>query len=111
MPIPHDDLLTIGAWARDRVPAAHRGEWRIECEIEPRHVTLVEVRSPSNDPGGAWTRSTLVRLRYTATTATWTIFWRDDRGAFHRYAPFAPTASIGAVLARLDALDDPLLWG
>ena len=52
-----------------------------------------------------------MRLRYTATTAAWTIYWRDDRGAFHRYAPFAPTASIGAVLARLDALDDPLLWG
>lgn len=64
------------SWCRERVPEHLWPQVKVEADVEPRHVTIVEVRPPW-DGVGEHTRFPIARLRYTATTGQWSIYWRD----------------------------------
>jgi hypothetical protein len=61
------DLLPIELWCREWVPEHLWPRVRVEADVEPRHVTIVEVRAPWDGVGDR-TRFPIARLRYTATT-------------------------------------------
>jgi Protein of unknown function (DUF3024) len=54
-------------------------------------VTIVERRAPSRkDYGPEWTNRAVARLRYTAKSGVWTLYWSDRDGRWHRYDLIEP---------------------
>jgi hypothetical protein len=85
-------------------------ELKVEADVEPRHVTIVEVRPPW-DGVGEHTRFPVARLRYTATTGQWAIYWRDRHLKFHEYKRKRPTKNVQALLDYIEDSGDPIFWG
>src|ERR1700682_1069692 len=80
------DVPRVQPWCAVRVPEHARHQVRVECEIAPRHLTIVERRAPwREDPGPEWTSFPIARLRYTAAGKSWTLYWRDHNLPFHTY--------------------------
>ncbi|WP_394329004.1 DUF3024 domain-containing protein [Mycobacterium avium] len=50
-------------------------------------------------------------MRYTATTNTWTLYWRDRHLKFHRYDTIDPTPHIHDVLTEIDHNPSGIFWG
>jgi hypothetical protein len=103
-----EDVLVPAA----RVPDHHaRHQVRVECQIAPRHLTIVERRSPWHaDLGPEWTSSPIARLRYT-TDQTWTLYWRDRNLRFHNYDQLAPSNQVENLLNELDHDPTHIFWG
>lgn len=110
MALPETDLRRIALWCRDRVPEHPWPELKGEADVEPRHVTIVEVRPPW-DGVGEHTRFPIARLRYTATTGQWAIYWRDRYLKFHEYKCKRPTKNVQALLDYIEDSGDPIFWG
>ncbi|MBA2478219.1 MAG: DUF3024 domain-containing protein [Sporichthyaceae bacterium] len=110
MAIPETDLLRIQFWCRERVPEHLWPQVMVEADLEPRHVTIVEVRPPW-DGVGEHTRFPIARLRYTAITGQWSIYWRDRNLKFHEYDRRRPTKNVQALLDYIADSGDPVFWG
>jgi hypothetical protein len=110
MAIPETDLLRVGRWCSTRVPADAQHELRVECDIEDRHVTIIEAR-PAWNGRGDWIRAPIARLRYTATTGQWSLYWCDQNDKFHEYTRRRPTKTVQSLLDYLDSFEDPIFWG
>jgi hypothetical protein len=108
--IPQTDLFRIRRWAEQRVPKELWPELKVEADVEPRHVTIVEVRPPW-DGRGEHTRLPIARLRYTAATGLWSLYWRDRNLKFHEYDRKRPTKNVQVLLDYLDSHADPIFWG
>jgi len=46
--IPETDIRRIELWCCERVPEHLWPQVKVEADVEPRHVTIVEVRPPWN---------------------------------------------------------------
>lgn len=110
MPIPSTDLARIEQWCLKRVPEHLRDRTRVEADATPRHVTIVEVQ-PSWDGRGELTRLPVARLRYTATTTLWTLYWCDRDLQFHVYEPQRPARDVQVLLDRVEKDEDGIFWG
>jgi len=108
--IPETDLHRIQLWCRDRVPKHLWPQVKVEADVEPRHVTIVEARPPW-DGVGEHTRFPIARLRYTASTGLWAIYWRDRNLKFHEYDRKRPTKNVRALLDYIADGGDPIFWG
>lgn len=108
--LPETGVHRITLWCRDRVPEHLWPELKVEADVEPRHVTIVEVRPPW-DGVGEHTRFPIARLRYTATSGQWAIYWRDRHLKFHEYKRKRPTKNIQALLDYIEDSGDPIFWG
>jgi hypothetical protein len=66
MALPELDVARVQRWRAARVPSEHtRNQVRVECEVAPRHLSIVERREPwREDFGPAWTSFPVERLRY-----------------------------------------------
>ena len=53
----------------------------------------------------------IARLHYTATTKTWTLYWRDRNLKFHRYDLLDPSPCIEDLLTELDRDPTAIFWG
>jgi hypothetical protein len=74
MPLPELDVARVQRWCAARVPEHARHQVRVECELAPRHLTIIERRAPwREDPGPEWTSFPIARLRYTAADKSWTL--------------------------------------
>jgi Protein of unknown function (DUF3024) len=104
------DVRRIHTWARARVPEHLWEQVRVEADVGARHVDIVEVRPPWNGVG-EHTRFPIARLRYTAATGRWRIYWRDRNLKFHEYQRKQPTKNVQALLDYLDNSGDPIFWG
>ena len=83
---PELDIARVRRWCEQRVPEHAQDHVRVECDIGPRHLTIVECRpSRHQDTSPRWTRFPIARLRYNQATRTWTLYWRDRNLRFHRY--------------------------
>jgi hypothetical protein len=102
--LPDLDVARVQRWCAARVPEHARHQVRVECDIAARHLTILERRAPwREDYGPEWTSFPIARLRYTATTKTWILYWRDRNLKFHRYEPSAPTESLDELTGALAA--------
>jgi hypothetical protein len=66
---------------------------------------------PPWDGIGEHVREAVARLRYTATTGLWAIYWCDRNLKFHEYKRKRPTKNIQALLDFIGSHEDPIFWG
>lgn len=112
MGLPELDMARVQRWCAARAPEHARHQVRVECEIAPRHLTIVEQRVPWRPGfGQEWTSFPIAGLRYTATTKSWTMYWRDRNLWFHVYDRLAPSPSVDAPLAEIDRDPTSIFWG
>ena len=56
MALPELDVARVQRWCAARVPEHARHQVRVECQVAPRHLTIVERRAPwREDFGPEWT--------------------------------------------------------
>ncbi|ORU98651.1 transposase [Mycolicibacterium fallax] len=112
MALPHLDVARVQRWCDARVPEHALHQVRVECEVAARHLTILERRAPwREDYGPGWTSLPIARLRYTATTNTWILYWRDRNLKFHRYDLIEPTPHIEDLLTEIDRNPSGTFWG
>ena len=64
MALPELDIARVQRWCAARVPEHARYQVRVECQVAPRHLTIVERRAPwRDDYGPEWTSFPIARLR------------------------------------------------
>jgi hypothetical protein len=103
MALPELDVARVQRWCAARVPEHARHQVHVECELAPRHLTIVERRAPwREDVGPEWTSFPIARLRYTATDKSWTLYWRDRNLRFHSYDLLAPSQRVEDLLTEID---------
>lgn len=108
--IPETDLYRIRRWATAKVPEHLWPQVKVEADVAPGHVDIVEVRPPWNGVGEA-TRFPIARLRYTKSTGLWAIYWRDQNLKFHEYRRKAPSQQVQTLLDHIENSGDPIFWG
>jgi hypothetical protein len=112
MPLPELDVARVQRWCAARVPEHVRDQVRVECEVGSQHLTIVERRPPGRaDFGPEWTSFPIARLRYTAASKSWTLYWRDRNLRFHLYDLLAPSRTVEDLLAEVDRDPTCIFWG
>jgi Protein of unknown function (DUF3024) len=59
-------------------------------------------RAWRQDYGPEWSSFPIVRLRYTAATRAWTLYWRDRNLRFHVYDLAALSRQVSDLFAEID---------
>ena len=109
--MPELDIASVRRWCEQRVPEHIRNQVRVECDIGPGQLTIVECRPPwREDTGPEWTRFPIARLRYTQATRMWTLYWRDRNLRFHRYDQLEPSPDIDDLLTEIDRDPTAIFW-
>ena len=110
--LPELDVARVQRWCRARVPDSALRQVRVECEVAPRHLTIVELRPPWRaDLDPEWSRTPIARLRYTKTTGTWSLYWLDRNLKFHAYDMAPPSPRVEDLLVELDRDPTCIFWG
>jgi len=100
----------IEKWCRERVPEQHWDKVKVEADVAPAHVTIVEVRPPW-DGRGEHTRFPIARLHCTVASNQWSLYWRDRNLKFHTYDRTRPTANVQELLDYIANSGDPIFFG
>jgi len=101
--IPDLDIARVLRWCAARVPEHARHQVRVECQVAPRHLTIVERRAPwPEDYGPDWRTFPIGRLRYTTAGNSWTLYWRDCNQRFHLYDLLTPSSRVDDLLTETD---------
>lgn len=111
-PIPELDVARVRRWCNAQVPPNLHDQIRVECEVAPRHLTIVELRPLWGEPSnGEWMRVIVARLHYRSAQATWQLYWSDRNQRLHLYDLCAPSRDVNDLLSAID--DDPtgIFWG
>ena len=112
MALPELDVARVQRWCAVRVPEHARHQVRVECEVAPRHLTIVERRAPwREDSGPEWTSVPIARLRYTAADKSWSLYWRDRNLRFHLYELLASSHRVEDLLTEIDRDPTCIFWG
>ncbi len=112
MALPDLDVARVRRWCAGRVPERALHQVRIECDVAARHLTIVERRAPwREDFGPEWSSFPIARLRYTATSKVWTLYWCDRNLRFHLYDRLAPSDNVQELLAEVDRDPTAIFWG
>ena len=95
MALPQLDVARVQRWCAARVPEHALHQVRVECQIAPRHLTIVERRAPRREESDPeWTSFPIARLRYTAADKSWTLYRRDRNLRFHLYDLLEPSHQV-----------------
>jgi hypothetical protein len=109
--LPELDMARFRRWCQQRVPEHARSQVNVECDVAPRHLTIVECRPPwRQDTDAQWTRSPIARLRYTKATREWSLYWRDRHPRFHLYDRIKPSPRIDDLLREIDRDPAGIFW-
>lgn len=112
MALPETDVARVQRWCAQRVPPEALHQVRVECEVAPRHLTIVERRAPwREDYGPEWSTVPIARLRYTQADRLWTLYWRDRNLKFHLYDVVAPSRSVADLLDDVGRDPTCIFWG
>jgi len=112
MALPEVEVGRVQQWCAARVPEHARHQVRVECQVAPRHLTIVERRAPwHEDSGPEWTSFPIARLRYTAATKSRTLYWRDRNLHFHIYDLLPPSDRVDDLLDEIDRDPTCIFWG
>jgi Protein of unknown function (DUF3024) len=110
--LPDLDVVRVQRWCAARVPDRARHQVRVECDIAPRHLTIVERRAPwREDFGPRWSSLPVARMRYSVAGNTWTLYWRERNLRFHAYDLLASSRRIEDLLTELDRDPTRIYWG
>ncbi len=112
MALPGLDVAAIRHFCEQRVPPHALHQVRIEADVSPTAVTIVEVRAPwREDYGPQWTRGGVARLRYVAKHKHWVLYWRDRNQKWHKYELLQPSPDILVLLDEIDRDPTCIFWG
>lgn len=114
MTVPETDLVRVRQWVTERNEqiGEHIDEMRVEMDVDPRAITILECRPPwREDLRPEWSRQEIARLRYTGSAGVWTLYWADRNSRFHRYRDLDPTPTIDRLLAEIAADPTSIFWG
>jgi hypothetical protein len=112
MALPDLDVARVQRWCAARVPEHAHHQLRVECQIAPRHLTIVERRAPwRQESGPEWTSFPIARLRYTTADKSWTLYWRDRNLRFHLYDLLEPSHQVNDLLTELNRDPTCIFWG
>jgi hypothetical protein len=111
MALPDLDVARVRRWCQGRVPEPARHQVRVECDVTPSYLTIMERRAPWRGDGSEWTTLPIARLRYSAADRTWTLFSRDRNLRFHAYDLIKPSRSVDDILAEIDRDPISIFWG
>jgi Protein of unknown function (DUF3024) len=110
--LPQADVERVRRLCAARVPAEVSAEVRVECEVDPRAVTVVEWRPPwREDFGPEWTRMPIARFRYIGTARLWSLYYYRHTGRWERYPLLGPTTRIDPSLDELELDPICVFWG
>ena len=110
--LPGLDVAAIRHFCEQRVPPHALDQVRLEADISPTAVTVVECRAPwREDYGPDWTRRGIARLRYVAKHRHWTLYWSDRNQRWHHYDLIAPSRDVLTLLDELDRDPTCIFWG
>ena len=111
--VPEVDVHRVLRWAGGHNHPDHLHELRIEVDVSPTSITVMECR-PRWEPdaiNAQWIRFPIARLRFIASKEQWSLYWRDRNLAFHRYERVPPTMAIEELLAEIDRDPTGIFWG
>jgi hypothetical protein len=112
MALPELDVARVQRWCAARVPEHARHQVRVECQLAPRQLTILERRAPGRDDAGPeWTSFPIARMRYTLADKSWTLYWRDRNLRFHLYDLIAPSNRVADLLNEIDRDPTGSFWG
>jgi hypothetical protein len=110
--LPEIETARVRRWCEQRVPEHTRDQVRVDCEVGPRGLTILERRPPWNAGAGAdWSSLPVARLMYAKSSKLWSLHWRDRNLRFHRYDQLEPAATVAPLLAELDRDPTGIFWG
>lgn len=112
MTVPDIAVARVRRFCTERLPPEALHQVRLEVEVDASAITIVERRAPWREEyGPEWSRFPIARLRWTAGTKRWTLWWRDRNLRFHRYEPLPPSTSIEPLLEELERDPKRIFWG
>jgi hypothetical protein len=102
----------VRAFCERRVPAHARDQIRLDHTVRGEAITIVERRLPRHeDLRPEWSSMTIAQLRFEGPTATWTLWWSDRNGRWHRYDDVGPTPDLDPLLREIDEDPTGIFWG
>jgi hypothetical protein len=112
MALPALDVAAIHHFYEQRVSPHALHQVRVEADVSPTAVTIVEVRAPWREHyGPEWTRSGVARLRYVAKHKHWVLYWRDRNQKWHKYGLLGPSPDVLVLLDEIDRDPTCIFWG
>jgi hypothetical protein len=112
MTLPALDVAAIRHFCEQRVPPDALHEVRVEADVSPTAVTVVEVRAPwREDCGPEWTRDGVARLRYVAKHEHWVLYWLDRNQKWRTYDLLGPSPDVVVLLDEIDRDPTGIFWG
>jgi len=100
----------LGDFCRHQPPAHVRPQLEYAVRFEGNAVTLVELRPAFRADVGR-TESPVARFRFTGTTGTWRLFWRDRNLHWHRYERVQPAKALATLMAEVQRDPTGIFWG
>lgn len=108
--VPELDLAAVREYCEQRVPKEARDQVRIETQVAQNAVTVIERRPPWHDADDDWSEHPVARLRYTAKSGLWTLYWHDSNERWHRYQT-GPATNVRSLLDEIDHDPTGIFWG
>jgi hypothetical protein len=110
--LPGLAIAAVRNYCEQHVPPHALHQVRVEMVTTRGAVTIVERRAPwREDYGPEWTSHGVARLRYTATSGIWTLYWKDRNARWHRYDLIDSTSDIHVLLDEVDRDPTGIFWG
>lgn len=110
--LPGIDVAAVRHFCEQRIPPHALHQVRLELVATRGSVTIVERRAPWREGiRPEWTSHGVARLRYTAASSRWTLYWRDRNERWHVYDPIGPTPDIRALINEIDRDPTGIFWG
>jgi hypothetical protein len=110
--VPDIAIAAVRRYCDDKIPAQHRGEVRVDCDVRGKSVTIYECRPPWRpDLGPDWTRLPVAQLRYDPDDHLWRLYCPDRNGRWHSYDMAEPTTQLDELLAEIDEDPTNIFWG
>lgn len=110
--VPETALAAVRRYCEEKVPARHRDELRVECDVRGRSITMYECRPPWHpDVGPDWTRQPVAQLRYDPTDHYWRLYCADRNSRWRYYDMVEPTPKLDDLIAEIDEDPTGIFWG
>ena len=110
--LPETAVQLVRRWAEQQTPAEFQDRMRVEVEVHPRGLTIVECSlMPDLNGGVDWLRVPSARLNYSSGSGEWTLFCFDGNSKVHRYPDFDPSIEIQDLLHEIEEDPTCIFWG
>jgi len=83
---------------------------RYSFQFEANAVLLQAERPGFMNPG-SWSTVPVAKLRYSEARSTWSLYWSDTNGRWHRLSNVPMAADIRTLLKAIEADEAGVFWG